>query len=655
MCGVAGLWDPTARLAGASGLARHVEAMTSAIRHRGPDDEGFFTDPDAGIALGHRRLSIVDLSPNGHQPMTSPSGRYVIVFNGEIYNHVRLRPELERAGYSFKGHSDTEVMLAAIECWGLESALQRFVGMFACALWDRQDHVLALTRDRLGKKPLYFGWIGPVFAFGSELKALRAIPGFENPVNRDAICLLLRYNYIPAPWSIWQHIFKLPPGCVMKVNGHLAKEPIDAVTLSGRMQQYWSVRGVSRDGVRNRVELPDADATEQLDELLRDAVGLRMEADVPLGAFLSGGVDSSTVVALMQSKSSRPVHTFSIGFDGNGYDEAQYGRDVARHLGTDHHELYLTARDALNVVTQLPAMYDEPFADSSQIPTYLVSKFARSSVTVSLSGDGGDELFAGYNRHFWGGGLRNRLNSMPLALRRVMAAGVRSKGFGRSLELAMPMLPARFQLNTPRAKTEKLADMLAAASDEERYRLLVSHWQNPESVVLDAKEPVLLRDPNTPWLSNPSEQMMYQDMIGYLPDDILTKVDRASMAVSLEARVPLLDHRVVEFAWRVPMHQKVRDGQGKWLLRQVLYRYVPKDLVERPKQGFGGPVGDWLRGPLRDWAESLLAEDRLLREGFFNPEPIRSMWAAHVSGKTDHPYRLWSVLMFQAWWATWRG
>jgi asparagine synthase (glutamine-hydrolysing) len=629
--------------------------MTSAIRHRGPDDEGYFADRDSGIALGHRRLSIVDLSPHGHQPMTSPSDRYVIVFNGEVYNHMRLRSELEQAGYAFRGRSDTEVVLAAIECWGAESALQRFIGMFAFALWDRRNRVLTLARDRIGKKPLYFGWVGSTFAFGSELKALKAIPGFANPIDRDAVSMLLRYNYIPAPWSIWQHIFKLPPACVLQVDANLAKEPIDAASLSERMRKFWSEQGVAEHGVRNRLELSDAEATARLDELLRDAIGLRMEADVPLGAFLSGGVDSSAVVALMQAQSSRPVHTFSIGFDGNGYDEARYARDVATHLGTDHHELYVTAQDALNVVPQLSAMYDEPFADSSQIPTYLVSKFARSRVAVSLSGDGGDELFAGYNRHFWGGGLRNGLNSMPLALRRVAAAGVRSKGFGRSLELVMPMLPARLQLNTPRAKAEKLADMLAAGSDEERYRLLVSHWRNPESVVLDAKEPALLRDSSTPWLSNSSEQMMYQDMIGYLPDDILVKVDRASMAVSLEARVPLLDHRVVEFAWRVPMHQKVRDGQGKWLLRQVLYRYVPKNLVERPKQGFGGPVGDWLRGPLRDWAESLLAEDRLRREGFFNPGPIQAMWAAHVSGKAEHPYRLWSVLMFQAWRATWCG
>lgn len=647
MCGIVGFWG----CPGDGELVFNLKLMTSAVRHRGPDDEGLFVDPECGIALGHRRLSILDLSLQGHQPMSSSSGRYVIVFNGEVYNHLRLRSELQQAGYTFRGRSDTEVMLAAIEHWGLEAALHKFIGMFAFALWDRQNRILTLARDRLGIKPLYYGWVGSAFAFGSELKALTAIPDFANQVNRDAIGLLLRYNSIPAPWSIWQNIYKLPAGCLLTVDAALARKMLDAASLAGRMRRFWSVLDMAERGAADRLVLCDAEATRQLDELLRDAVGLRMEADVPLGAFLSGGVDSSTVVALMQSQSSRPVHTFSIGFEGGEYDESRYAKDVADHLGTDHHALHITARDALDVVPLLPSMYDEPFADASQIPTYLVSRFARDNVTVSLSGDGGDELFAGYNRHFWGGGLRSKLDRLPKSFRHAAAAAVRTDWFGRSLEWTMPMLPARFRLNNPRAKTDMLADMLAATSDEERYRLLVSHWRDPASVVIGVKDPVVWEEEGAPHLPDSREWMMCRDMAGYLPDDILVKVDRASMAVGLEARVPLLDHRIVEFAWRIPMHQKVRSGQGKWLLRQVLYQYVPRELIERPKQGFGGPVADWLRGPLRDWAESLLSEARLRSEGFFHPEIIRAAWADHLARRAEHSYRLWGVLMFQAWWA----
>ncbi|MDO1528148.1 asparagine synthase (glutamine-hydrolyzing) [Fulvimonas sp. R45] len=650
MCGITGIWE-----SGASGSPQCrdqlLRAMTGALRHRGPDDAGFFADANAGIALGHRRLSIVDLSPLGHQPMMSPSGRHVIVFNGEVYNHARLRPELEKAGFAFRGHSDTEVMLAAIEHWGLEAALDRFVGMFAFALWDKQNRTLVLARDRLGIKPLYYGWGGSFFAFSSELKAFSAIPGFANQINRDALCLLLRYNYIPEPWSIWQHIYKLPPGCFLRVDAQIARTPMNVAALTSRIAHFWSARDVAEAGERERFKLSDADATAELDRLLRDAVRLRMEADVPLGAFLSGGVDSSAVTALMQVQASRPVKTFSIGFEGDDYDEAKHAKAVAKHLGTDHHELYVTARDALNVVPQLPTMFDEPFADSSQIPTFLVSKFARGTVTVALSGDGGDELFAGYNRHFWGGGLRQRLDSIPHPVRRALSGALRGQWFGRSLEHLTPMLPARFRLKNPRAKADMLVDMLGASSNEERYRLLVSQWRDPAAVVLDASEPhTMLDDPfMRAVLTDPAERMMYNDLVTYLPGDILTKVDRASMAVGLEARVPLLDHRVVEYAWRLPVQKKIRNGQGKWLLRQVLYQYVPRELIERPKQGFGGPVHQWLRGPLRDWAESLLAEDGLRREGFFDPGPIRAMWQAHLSGRADSTYRLWGVLMFQSW------
>ncbi|HKU17753.1 MAG TPA: asparagine synthase (glutamine-hydrolyzing), partial [Candidatus Saccharimonadales bacterium] len=563
MCGIAGFWDVAHRRRGDGELAV-LRRMTFSIRHRGPDDEGCFYDEPAGLALGFRRLSILDLSQEGHQPMASLSGRYVIAFNGEVYNHRRLRAELEKAGFTFRGHSDTEVMLASIEHWGLERAIERFIGMFAFALWDRQAHVLTLVRDRLGIKPLYYGWAGGQFVFASELKAITALAGFNNPIDRDVLCLLLRHSYIPAPYSIYQNIRKLMPGTLLRVDAELAKAPTSAAALAANTTTYWSARDIAESAIFSRRDLPDSEAVGELDSLLRDAVALRMEADVPLGAFLSGGVDSSTVVALMQAQSSRPVQTFSIGFREDTYNEAQHAKAVARHLGTDHTELYVTARDALDVVPQLPAMFDEPFSDSSQIPTYLVSKLARAHVTVSLSGDGGDELFGGYSRYFWGSALRLWMNRLPSFARRTSARWLQSQaaGFGRLLQLSMPLLPARLRVQNPGAKIGALADMLRADSDDARYRLLVSHWSSPESVVLGVSEPptALSMPPPAP-ICNPIERMMYFDLVSYLPDDILTKVDRASMAVSLEARVPLLDHRVVEYAWRLPSTMKVRSGQ----------------------------------------------------------------------------------------------
>jgi len=652
MCGIAGFWDVAQRLGG-DDASTALHGMTRTLRHRGPDDEGYFQDPDSGLALGFRRLSIVDLSAAGHQPMTSASGRYVIAFNGEVYNHARLRPDLEKAGYTFRGHSDTEVMLAAIEHCGLERALESFIGMFAFALWDKAERRLTLVRDRLGIKPLYCGWATGMFVFASELKALSTLPGFGNPVDRDALCLFLRHNVVPAPYSIYRNIGKLAPGTLLRVDARLAGVATDAASLAQLATPYWSAREVVEASAANRSTLTDDDATEVLDRLLRDAVALRMEADVPLGAFLSGGVDSSMVVALMQAQSSRPVQTFSIGFHEESHDEARHAKAVAAHLGTDHHELYVTSQDALDVVPRLPAMFDEPFADSSQIPTYLVSELARGKVTVSLSGDGGDELFAGYNRYFWGAGLRRWLNRVPYSARCATAALLRANDawFGSALEHAMPLLPARLQLGNPRNKSALLADMLSARTDDERYRYLVSHWRDPATLVLDGSEPptLLTEAGRRAVLADPVERMMYADLVTYLPDDILAKVDRASMAVSLEARVPLLDHRVVEFAWRIPMAQKVRGGQSKWLLRQVLYRYVPKDLIERPKMGFGVPIEHWLRGPLRDWAEALLHERRLREEGYFEPAPIRAMWEGHLAGRLNEHYRLWDVLMFQAW------
>jgi asparagine synthase (glutamine-hydrolysing) len=649
MCGIAGFWDP-ARHLDADAAAAAIARMTRAIRHRGPDDAGSWRDADAGLWLGHRRLSVIDLSPEGRQPMLSASGRYAMVFNGEVYNHRRLRPELEAAGARFRGHSDTEVMLAAIEQWGLEGALRRFIGMFAFALWDRDARALTLVRDRLGIKPLYYGWAGSMFAFGSELKAIAALPGFEAQVDRGALCLLLRHNYVPQPHSIYRGIFKLPPGGMLRVAAGGAASAAAVAALPQRVHRYWSVADLAEGG---RGELSDADAVDELDRLLRDAVALRMEADVPLGAFLSGGVDSSAVVALMQVQSPRPVRTFSIGFHEQDHDEAKFAKEVARHLGTDHHELYVTAQDALDVIPALPTMFDEPFSDSSQIPTYLVSKLARSQVTVSLSGDGGDELFAGYSRYAGAMRVGRWLDSVPATVRARIARSLRRRPdlYAAFLRGANRGLPARLRVRNPGTKTGLLGQMLQASSVDARYLLLVSHWFEPASVVLRSSEPEteLADFAHWPAVHDPVERMMYSDMIGYLPDDILVKVDRASMAVSLEARVPLLDHRVVERAWRTPLRQKLRDGQTKWLLRQVLHRYVPRGLIDRPKKGFGVPIEAWLRGPLRDWAEALLDERRLREEGYFDPLPIRRMWTDHLAGRVREHYRLWDVLMFQAW------
>ena len=649
MCGIAGFWDVSRHLDADRGTAA-IHGMTRAIRHRGPDDAGAWRDIDAGLWLGHRRLSVIDLSPEGRQPMLSASGRYVMVFNGEVYNHRRLRPELEAAGARFRGHSDTEVMLAAIEQWGIEGAVQRFIGMFAFALWDRDARALTLVRDRIGIKPLYCGWAGSMFAFGSELKAIAALPGFDGRVDRGALCLLLRHNYIPQPRSIYEGIFKLPPGTLLRVEAGDAASAGSVASLQRRARKYWSVADIASHA---RSGLSDAEAVHELDHLLRDAIAMRMEADVPLGAFLSGGVDSSTVVALMQAQSARPVRTFSIGFHEQDHDEAKFAKEVAAHLGTDHNELYVTAQDALDVIPTLPTMFDEPFSDSSQIPTYLVSRLARGQVTVSLSGDGGDELFAGYSRYAWATRVGRWLDSVPNPVRTHFARSLHARPglYEAFFRGANRGLPARLRIRNPGTKTGLLGRMLQAPSVDARYLLLVSHWFEPESIVLHSAEPeVELSDfAHWPDVRDPVERMMYSDLIGYLPDDILVKVDRASMAVSLEARVPLLDHRVVEFAWRTPLRQKLRNGQSKWLLRQVLDRYVPRALIDRPKKGFSVPIDHWLRGPLRDWAETLLDDRRLREEGYFDPAPIRRMWNDHVAGRVREHHRLWDVLMFQAW------
>lgn len=651
MCGISGFID-SAGQTNREALGAIATRMADTLRHRGPDDSGVWVDAEGGIGFGYRRLAIIDLSTEGRQPMHSACGRYMIVFNGEIYNFKDLRQELERLGHAFRGHSDTEVMLSSISQWGLEAAVERFNGMFAFALWDRKERLLYLVRDRLGKKPMYYGWMGRTFLFGSELKALRAHPDFKGEIDRNALALYMRYNCIQAPYSIYKGIYKLPPATMLTLD----RAAMDRRAVTAPVP-YWSAREVAERGVAEPFTGSANEAIAHLDNLLRDAVQLRMEADVPLGVFLSGGVDSSTVVALMQAQSERPVKTFSIGFYESHYNEADDAKAVARHLGTDHTELYVTPEEAMAVIPRLPILYDEPFSDSSQIPTFLVSGLARQHVTVSLSGDGGDELFGGYNRYFWGRSIWQKVGWMPTGLRGAVAKAlttVSPQAWEVLFRNAGPFLPDKFKQRTPGDKLHKLADILAVDNPEAMYLRLVSHWDDPASLVVAACEPTTIVTNPSRWadLSDFTQRMMFLDTVTYLPDDILVKVDRASMGVSLEARAPLLDYRVVEFAWRLPFSMKIRGEQGKWLLRQVLYKYVPQELIERPKAGFGIPLNAWLRGPLREWAETLLDERRLREEGFFNPKPIREKWLEHLSGKRNWQYHLWDVLMFQAWLCT---
>ncbi len=617
MCGFAGFFDRNAH-----GAARDLEdiatSMATRLRHRGPDDAGAWADPRAGVALGFRRLSIVDLSEHGKQPMHSASSRYVIALNGEIYNHRALRAELADTT-EFRGHSDTEVLLAAIEKWGLATALARAVGMFAFALWDSETRALHLVRDRLGERPLYYGSVGGVLLFGSELKALKAHPAWRGEVDRDVVSLLLRYGYIPAPFSIFKGIRKVPPGSWLTIT-----DPSEL----GALNEYWSAKRVVETGAASRFRGSETEATDELEKLLRAAIRDQMVADVPVGALLSGGIDSSTVVALMQSEATRPAKTFTIGFHEPRYNEAAHAKEVARHLGTDHTELYVSSQDALNVIPKLPSLYDEPFADHSQIPTFLVTSLARQAVTVSLSGDGGDELFGGYHRYFYSRRIWDGAGWLPRPLRRA-ASGV-AKNFGRRAAL--------------------LGDLIASKDPDDLYLRFMSQWRDPARIVLGATEPPTAATSNhRPALSDYVEMMMYLDLVSYLPDDILAKVDRASMGVSLEVRVPMLDHRVVEFAASVPMAMKMRHGEGKQLLRNVLHRHVPKALVDRPKWGFALPLGDWLRGPLRPWADALLDENKLRDGGIFDPAPIVARWRNHLNGGRESVSPLWTVLMFQAW------
>jgi asparagine synthase (glutamine-hydrolysing) len=646
MCGLAGLWQ----LHGGAQdtLLQQVQAMSAQLTHRGPDDSGLWCDESTGIALAQRRLSILDLSPAGHQPMHSACGRYIIVFNGEIYNHLDLRERLlaEGAAPAWRGHSDTETLLACFVAWGIERTLQASVGMFAFALWDRRQRMLTLARDRLGEKPLYYAWQGDTLLFGSELKALKAHAVFHADIDRDALALLLRHDCIPAPYSIYRGVFKLRPGHLLHIS---ADAPRDAQPVP-----YWRYNDAVSAGLGNPLHGTDAEAIDALEAQLSASIGAQMLSDVPLGAFLSGGIDSSTIVALMQARSTRPIKTFTMGFGEDGYDEAMHAKAVATHLGTEHTELYVRPEDALAVIPRLPSIYCEPFGDSSQIPTFLISQLTRRQVTVALSGDGGDELFGGYNRYLGARTTWERMQRLPSFARQAGAGALRAMSpaaWNRWFERVKPLLPKRWHLATPGDKAQKLADVLTLSSGHAFFLNLASQWKDPGSIVIGAHEPMtLLTDPAAwPHTDSLAQWMMAMDAQTYLPDDILVKVDRAAMANSLETRVPMLDHRVVELAWRIPLHQKIRDGEGKWLLRQVLYRHVPRELIERPKMGFGIPLDSWLRGPLRDWAEALLDESRLRREGYFHPAPIRQKWKEHLSGRHNWQHRLWTVLMFQAW------
>jgi len=626
--------------------------MAGALRHRGPDDYGLWVETNRGAAFGFRRLSILDLSAAGHQPMVSASERFTIVFNGEIYNVEYLRKELcsHRPDLRFRGHSDTEVMLAAFEAWGVEASLEKFNGMFAFAVWDSQIRTLQLARDRMGEKPLYYGWFRNTLLFASELKALRRHPEFSGDVDRNALSLLLRYNCIPAPFTIYSHVRKLAPATLLSI-----KDSSDEV-----QKRYWSLHAAMDRGHAESFKASPEEAVDGLELLLRDAIKLRMIADVPLGAFLSGGVDSSTVVALMQSASNRPVNTFTIGITESSHDEACDARAVATHLGTNHSELYVTPEEVQAVIPRLAEIYDEPFADSSQLPTYLVAALARKHVTVALSGDGGDEIFGGYNRYTWLQRVWQSTSWMPPSVRHVTAGALNGVSVGTwdaLYRIASRFLPRRLQQRLPGEKLHKIADVMGASDPREMYIGLASHWQRPDDVVMGAKEPVTaVRNGGELGITTSLvEQMMYLDSLGYLPDDILVKLDRASMAVSLETRVPILDHRVIEFACRLPLSFKIRNGCAKWILRQVLYRHVPAALVVRPKMGFGVPLHSWLRGPLRPWAEALLEPSRLRREGFIDPRPVSETWAEHLSGKRNWGYHLWDVLMFQAWLETARS
>ncbi len=613
--------------------------MADALTHRGPDMGDQWIDPEAGIALGFRRLAIIDLTPTGHQPMTSADGRFVVVYNGEAYNFADLREELAAAGRKFRGTSDTEVFLEGCVAWGVEATVDRLIGMFAFALWDSREKRLWLGRDRIGIKPLYYGQFDNLFLFGSELKALRAKDGWRPEIDRDALAAYFRFNYVPAPHTIYRNIYKLEPGTLLSFR--VGEKP--------KLERYWNLASVASQGPLLNDE---EEALVECEALLRDAVKRRLVADVPLGVLLSGGVDSSAVAALMQSESGHPVKSFTVGFENAGFNEAGHAKAIAQHIGTEHHELYLSEARALELVPSLPDWYDEPFGDSSALPTWLVAQMAREHVTVALSGDGGDEVFFGYNRYHAAATTWSNVRHIPKPLRTMAAAAISSIPTA-GWDAAARIFPQSMRPSLAGDKAHKLSSILGEADADGMYRRLVSHWSNPEQLVANCMEPI-----NAAWndaraISDFSERMAFLDTKTYLPDDILTKVDRASMAVSLEVRVPLLDHRVVEFAWRLPKQMKLKGASTKRLLRRILYRHVPRELVDRPKAGFAVPLDQWLRGPLRNWAEALLDEKKLKREGVLNPGPIRHAWTNHLAGRGNEGQAIWGVLMFQSWRERW--
>lgn len=644
MCGIIGLYSFDPR-PDRTQIHRIVQAMTQALFKRGPDSGDVWQDPEVPLALGHRRLAILDLSPLGHQPMESASGRYMIVFNGEIYNFKVLRSELEQDhGVRFRGSSDTEILLAAVEIWGVRETLDRINGMFAIALWDRKTKALFLARDRMGKKPLYVGWACSTLVFGSELKALCSHPDFRRDVDRSALTSYMRFGYVPAPLCIYDQVWQLPPGGFMALDLGILRSGQD---LKPMIEYYWNPLKALETALENRIAEP-VSAIDDFEKLLSTCVADRMVSDVPLGAFLSGGIDSSLVTALMQKHSDRPVKTYTIGFHENGYNEAERAKEIATHLGTDHHELYLDAKQALDVVEKIPEIYDEPFADASAIPTYLVCKFARESVTVALSGDGGDEMLGGYNRHIMGTKCWNLVQNIPPPLREPLAKAILS---------IPPKVWNKIRKNRPQfgSHMHKFAEILTRKIEGDVYMRFVTHWDKPKKFILDGSEEIIpLVDPQMQSTQlGFAESMMYWDILSYLNGDILTKVDRASMAVSLEARAPFLDKRVFDYVWRLPLDCKIRDGKGKWLAREVLARHVPREMFERPKQGFSVPVDEWLRGDLRDWAEDLLDERILRDQGFMNYMDVRKLWDAHQKGHGNHAQKLWTVLMFQHWHRNW--
>ena len=645
MCGIAGFWR-NASDRSADWLEEIASKMANTLFHRGPDDSGTWVNEEAGVAFGHRRLSIIDTSDAGHQPMVSANGRYVIIYNGEVYNFKELRQQLEQLGHTFRGHSDTEIMLTSFIQWGVEASVKKFNGMFVFVVWDRRDRLLWLVRDRIGEKPLYYGVQNGTLFFASELKAIRAHPDFKPEIDRNALASFLRFSYVPAPYSIYKGIKKLLPGHILCI-----KSPAD----STESQPYWSLDKVMLNGSNSYYTGSDEEAADELEKCLQKTVKSRMVSDVPLGAFLSGGIDSSTIVAIMQSQSERPINTFTIGFHEEEFNEAVHAKKVAQHLGTNHTELYVTSQEAMNVIPQLPSMYDEPFADSSQIPTHLISALARQHVTVAISGDGGDELFAGYNRYLIAEKLWKVAGRIPNALKNQTAdlmAGISPESVERFYGKIEGILPQKMKVSLPTEKFYKLARALRATSSPLAiYKRIVSIVHTPEELVISGNELTTTIDNATPWqeIDDAVLTMVYLDLMTYHPDDILQKVDRAAMSVSLETRVPYLDHNLVEFIMSLPLEMKIRHGSSKWILRQVLYRHLPQELMERPKMGFAVPVGEWIRGPMKEWAEELIDNKRIEQERYFNAQAVVEMWQQHLSGKFNRTHELWNILMFQAW------